>query len=121
MILAAGLVSVASIFSTVIGINIRNQQRTTATLLLYDKMEQLRSRPSPVGGGLELANPAAGFSEYIRISADGTILFDNSPSSATYIRLWQVVDTKPQVATVVVFARFVPHPPIEFARATTLR
>jgi len=111
LILATGLVSVASIFSVVVGVNIRNQQRTVAASLLSDKMEQLRSQPLIVGGGLDLAHPVTGFVEYVHVSGDG----------ATYIRLWQVQGTTPQTATVVVYAGIGPRPPLELARASMFR
>jgi Tfp pilus assembly protein PilV len=108
MILATGLVSVASIFSVTVKVNVRNQQRTAATLLLSDKMEQLRSAPSAVGGGLDPSQPVSGFVEYVQVAGDG----------ATFIRLWQVQD-EPRTATVVVLGKIGAAPPLELARATT--
>src|SRR4026209_1697425 len=74
VILVSGLVSLASIFSVTTTVNFRNQQRTTATLLLYDKMEQLRAASSPPGGSLDPRNPVAGFMDYVRIANDGTMI-----------------------------------------------
>src|SRR5438128_1130658 len=44
-ILAVGLVGVAAIFSYSARANLNTRHRTTATMLLYDKMEQFKSTP----------------------------------------------------------------------------
>ncbi len=92
VILVSGLTAVASIFSVTTSVNLRNQQRTTATLLLYDKMEQLRTTGSPAGGSLDPMNPMAGFMDYVRIDSDGTLITSSTDSGSAYLRLWQVQD-----------------------------
>jgi len=103
VILVSGVVAVASIFSFTTGATLRNRQATTATMLLYDKMEQLRTMGSPAGGSLDPLNPIAGFSD--------------NPGGA-FLRLWQVQDSETPSLTIAVFASIGPAPPLELARAT---
>lgn len=103
VILVSGVVAVASIFSFTTGANLRNQQRTTATMLLYDKMEQLRAEGAPVGGSLDPLNPIANFSDNPGIDL---------------LRVWQVQDSGTPSISVAVFASIGPTPPLELARAT---
>lgn len=109
VILATGIVGVASMFSAGTRAGIRNEQRTTATLLLYDKMEQLRSAgPLPAGGGLDSLHPISGFSETLPMAN----------AQAAFLRLWQVQGATPQTITVVVYESRSGKPPLELARAT---
>jgi Tfp pilus assembly protein PilV len=118
VILVSGLVSVASIFSVTTGTSLKNQQRTTATLLLYDKMEQLRGTASVAGGGLDPMNPIAGFMDYSRVAGDGTIVTVASDTRPAYLRLWQVQDTGNPTITIAVFAAIGAGTPLELIRAT---
>ena len=118
VILVSGIVGVASVFTVTAGVSIRNQQRTVATLLLCDKMEQLKSGGSPNGGGLDPLAPVSGYMEYVRVGADGTIVVDSTDSQAPYLRLWQIQGSNPQTATVALFGRFGATPRIELARAS---
>jgi Tfp pilus assembly protein PilV len=97
-IVACGLVAVASIFSFTVRANITNRQMAVATSLLYDKMEELKSMPSP---------------------ADGT---DRITLQDTYIRTWQIGATDPRSITVIVYAASNPltHRQMELIQATTL-
>ena len=109
MILASGIVGVASVFSISTGAGIRNQQRASATQLLYDKMEQLRNTGTlPIGGSLNPLQPVNGFTEEII----------TSNSQAPFLRLWQVQGAAPQTITVAVFGRLGAKPPFELSRAT---
>src|SRR5437016_12263205 len=45
LVLVSGLVAVAAIFLYSVDTGLRNQRRTAATALLYEKMEQFRSAP----------------------------------------------------------------------------
>jgi Tfp pilus assembly protein PilV len=118
VILVSGLVAVASIFSATTALNVRNQQRTTATLLLYDKMEELQSMRSPAGGSLDPMNPSAGFMEYVRITSDGTMVSSSTDSSSPYLRIWQVQDVGNPSITIAVFAGIGKSTPLELIRAT---
>ena len=113
VILVSGLVAVASIFSVTTGVNLRNRQRTTATLLLYDKMEQLRTTGSPAGGNLDPFNPMAGFMEYVRIDIDGTVVSSTTDSGSAYLRLWQVQDLGNPSITIAIFAGIGTATPLE--------
>lgn len=121
VILVSGLVAVASIFSVTTGINLRNRQRTTATLLLYDKMEQLHATGSAAGGSLDPANPMAGFMEFVRIASDGAIVTSSADSGSAFLRLWQVQDVGNPSITIAVFAGIGTSTPLELIRATAPR
>jgi len=117
-ILVSGLVAVASMFSAAEDVRIRNQQGATATLLLYEKMEQLHAAGSASGGSLDPRHPEAGFADYVRIASDGKLrISDDDPGSA-YLRVWQVQDSANPVTTIAVFAALGPALPAELARAT---
>ena len=103
VILVSGVVAVASIFSFTTGINLLNRQRTTATMILYDKMEQIQSTGSPAGGSLDPMNPIADFS-------------DNP--GGTFLRVWRVEDSGTPFVTIAVFSSIGSAPPLELARAT---
>jgi Tfp pilus assembly protein PilV len=118
VILVSGLVAIASIFSVTTALTVRNQQRTTATLLLYDKMEELRAVGSPAGGSLDPANPMQGFMEYVGIASDGTIVSSTSDFASAYLRLWQVQDVGNPSITIAVFAGIGKSMPLELIRAT---
>jgi Tfp pilus assembly protein PilV len=118
VILVSGLVAVASIFSVTTGFNLRNQQRTTATLLLYDKMEQLQATDTPAGGSLDPTNPTAGFMDYVRIASDGTIVTGSADFGSVYLRLWQVRDAGNPAITIAVFAGIGTTTQLELVRAT---
>jgi Tfp pilus assembly protein PilV len=103
VILVSGVVAVASIFSFTTGATFRNRQTITATMLLYDKMEQLRTMDSPAGGSLDPANPVADFSD--------------NPGGG-FLRVWQIQDSGTPTITIAVFASIGPATPQELARAT---
>src|ERR1700753_2539007 len=79
-ILCSALAAIASLFSVGIATNTTNQQRTIATLLVCQKLEQFQTAsPSDpvwqIGGNLDPKAPASGYSD--------------TPSSS-FLRLWQV-------------------------------
>ena len=76
-VLVSGLVAVASLFSYTVRTTLNNQERTTATLLLVDKMEELKSS---------------------RITSGG------SDDINTFKRVWQVESTSPPKVTVIVYS-----------------
>jgi hypothetical protein len=106
VLLVSGIVHLATLFSFTEGISIRNRQRTAATLLLYNKMEQLQSTPSPFGGGLDPTHPVPGFTE--------------SDPQTPYLLLWQKQSAQPYRVTIAAFARMGSSAPLELARATAL-
>ncbi len=104
-ILVTGLVSIAAMFTYSVRSNTANRQRTTAAILVSEKMEELKSVSFSddrwkAGGGLDPANPVPGF-------------FD---SESEYTRLWQITGTSTRTVTVAVYSGRT-----ELARATTMR
>jgi prepilin-type N-terminal cleavage/methylation domain-containing protein len=75
-VLVSGLVAVAMLFSYTARTTLNNQERTTATLLLYDKMEELKSSKITSGG---------------------------SDDIDSFRRVWQVESTYPLKVTVIVY------------------
>ena len=75
-ILVSGLVAVALLFSYTARTTLNNQERTTAALLLYDKMEELK------------------FS---------SIISSGSDEVDSFRRVWQVEFTYPPKVTVIVY------------------
>jgi type II secretory pathway pseudopilin PulG len=109
-LLATGLVAVAAIFSYSAQANIATQQRTTATVLLYEKMEQFKSAAltDPIwvaGGSLEPLAPAAGYFDYVEIDSSGGVSRSTTDLSLPYIRVWQITGTVPRRLTVAVYAK----------------
>lgn len=118
IILVSGLVAIASIFSITTGVQFRNQKRTMATLLLYDKMEQLQGASAAAGGSLDPMNPAEGFMDYVRVASDGQIVPASGNSGSAYLRLWQVQDAGNPAITIAVFEGLGATSPLELIRAT---
>jgi Tfp pilus assembly protein PilV len=84
-LLVSGIAAVAVIFSYASRTNINTEQRTTATLLLHEKLEQLRIH------SISDADWAAGNHEDYPVVA-----------GIPYIRQWQIADTVPKSITMVV-------------------
>jgi len=80
VIVASGLVTVATIFSFAIQANISNRQMAVATSLVYDKMEELKWAASPSDGSEQLT------------------------LNGTYTRTWRISSTDPRTVTVTVYA-----------------
>jgi prepilin-type N-terminal cleavage/methylation domain-containing protein len=76
VILSTGLAACAILFSYSVATNIRSQRRATATLLVYDKLEELRSRNIWESGD---------YSEYVTVQ------------STDYLRAWTIRDQKATV------------------------
>jgi prepilin-type N-terminal cleavage/methylation domain-containing protein len=126
-ILGLGLIAVASLFSYATGTNYTNGQRTSAMLLLYEKMETFRSTPITgslwtAGGGLNTAAPVSGYFDYASISTSGAVTVDTTSTGAPYLRVWQVTGTNPRTVTVIVCAQRagLTGQRMELARATTI-
>ena len=124
-IMATALLAVASIFTYSARTNMLNQQRTTAVLLANSKLEDLRAT-SPianlvVGGGLDGANPAPNYFEYVSLTTNGLVTADIVTLTAPYLRLWQISGANPRLITVAVFAQRsgVSGQRVELIRATT--
>jgi prepilin-type N-terminal cleavage/methylation domain-containing protein len=98
VIVAFGLVAVASIFSFAIRANISNRQMAVATALAYDKMEELK------------------WSSSLSSGSDQVTLDDR------YIRSWQVGSGDPRLITITVYAVSNPltHRQTELVQATML-
>src|SRR5262245_17077683 len=87
VILTFGLAAIAVVFSSTARTNITTQQRTTATLLAYEKLEELRSRSL----GDSVWTPGS--------------YSDNRTISATsYVRHWEITDTIPRRVSIAVSA-----------------
>jgi type II secretory pathway pseudopilin PulG len=126
-ILVTGLVAVASLFSWSTAANHNNRQRTAATILLSDKMEQfkledLESGIWTAGGSLNPDNPAAGYWDYVTFGGDGTLTVDTGSTNAPYLRLWAISGSNPKTVTVIVYARRsgLTRQRMELIRATTM-
>jgi type II secretory pathway pseudopilin PulG len=77
-ILVTGLVAVAYLFTYSIRTNMMMEQQTSATLLLYNKMEELRGTSYSsltAGGGLDASSPTPNYWDYVTIGTSGTITF----------------------------------------------
>ena len=126
-LLAIGLVAVAGIFSYSARANITTQQRTTATVLLHEKMEQFKSTPLTdsmwtAGGRLDPRAPASGYFEYLEIDSSGGVSISTTDSDLPYLRLWQITGTVPRSVTVAVYAQKsgLTGRPSELIRATAI-
>jgi len=102
LVLVTGLVSIAGAFSYGVQSSRRIRQQTTATALLYTKMEELR-------GSRELRSGR--YSETVIIASEGF-----------YLRSWEITSDIPHRITVTVYGK---QPTgrgnyLELARATTL-
>ena len=109
-LLVTASLSIATLFAYSVRTNILNQQRTTATLLATSKMEELRATPAIMdlsisGGGLDGADPATDYWEYVSVSTGGALTVDRTTATAPYLRLWQIDGTNPRLVTVAVFAQ----------------
>ena len=111
-ILVVGLVAVAMVFPYAITTNASSRQTTTASMLVAQKMEALRTIPLTdaalnVGGSLNPASPATGYYDYVTVASGGTITSSTviaaSARSRAFLRLWQVSGTNPKTVTVVVY------------------
>lgn len=123
-ILVSGLVAVAYLFTFSIRTNMMTEQQTSATLLLSNKMEELRGTSFSsltVGGGLDASSPTTSYWDYVSISTSGAITSDTSTTDATYLRLWQVAGTNTKVVSVVVYTQNagIGMQQMELARAST--
>lgn len=126
-VLVSGLCALVMLFWYSIGRNNMNQQQTTATLLLYEKMEQFKSTPLTnamwtVGGGLNTTAPTNGYFEYADIAADGTLTTSAGDTTMDYLRLWQISGTNTRTLTVIVCVNRsgMTRDRFELARATTM-
>ena len=109
LVLVSGLVAVAAIFLYSVDTGLRNQRRTAATALLYEKMEQFKSAPISdsvwvPGGSLNLAFPAGGYFDYVKLDDAGVLNSTTTDTSAPFIRVWQVSATVPRSVTIAVYA-----------------
>ncbi len=124
-ILVSGLVAVAYMFSYSVQTNYTTQQMTSATMLVHDKLEELRATSFGTlasGGGLDGTNPTTNFREWVTIATNGAVTSSTAEvTTAGYLRLWQITGTNPLTITVVVFAQRsgVTGGQLELARAST--
>lgn len=86
-VLVFGLAAIALIFSYTERANINTQQRTAATLLVYEKLEEYRS---------------ASLTDNIWIP--GSYVDYPVIARTPYERRWQITDTTPRSITIAVFA-----------------
>jgi prepilin-type N-terminal cleavage/methylation domain-containing protein len=106
LVMATGLLAAGHIFWFTVRTNVTNRQRSTATLLLSEKLERLRGASIrhqiwEPGGSLNPDAPAAGYFDYASSPAapGGT-----GPSfREAYLRLWDISGTDPRSVTVVVY------------------
>jgi len=103
-VLVFGLAALALIFSYTVRVNLNTQQRTTAALLLNEKLEELRAAP--------LTDSALTPGEYVDYP---TI------AGSPYLRQWVISDTTPRSISIVVSAARagLTGRPMELIRAAT--
>ena len=125
-ILVSGLVAVAYMFSYSVKTNYTTQQMTSATMLVHDKLEELKATSFgtlSVGGGLDGASPTVNYREWVTVATDGsTTVSTTEVTTAEFLRLWQIADSNPHKVTVLVLAQRsgVSGQQLELARASTL-
>lgn len=127
-ILLFGLLAVVVLFQYSAYTNMTNQQRSAATALLHDKMEQFKSSPLNdsvwvVGGNLNPESPGMGYYDYVTIGSGGMITSSTADPAAPYMRIWRITDAVPRRVTVIVFAEqaALTRKRLELIRATTLK
>jgi Tfp pilus assembly protein PilV len=111
-VLVPGLVAIAMIFPYVITTNVSSLQTTTASMIIAEKMETLRTVPLAdatlnVGGGLNPASPVTSYYDYVTVASNGAMtsssVISASDAPRAFLRLWQVSGTNPKTVTVVVY------------------
>ena len=111
-VMVPGLVAIAMVFPYVVTTNVSSLQTTTASMIIADKMETLRTVPLAdatlnAGGGLNPASPVTGYYDYVTVAPDGTMTSSSvvsvSDAPRAFLRLWQVSGTNPKTVTVVVY------------------
>ena len=100
-VLSSGLVAVAWLFAYSVKTDLNNQQRTVATVMLYEKIEEFKAMP--------LNDPAWAPGEY-------------SDYEGRYLRRWQISGTISKTLTVVVYTERagLTNRMMELSRATTM-
>jgi prepilin-type N-terminal cleavage/methylation domain-containing protein len=98
LILTLGIAAVARLFAYSAAVSVINERRTLATLLLHEKIEQLKAKP--------LSDPAWTPGEY-------------SGYDGRYFHVLQISDSVPRVAKLVVYVRLNQrHGLLEMARTS---
>lgn len=108
-ILVPGLVAVATMFPYSVRSNYVSRQTSTATMIISDKMEELRALPLNhaslnAGGGLNPASPTTSYFDYVTVSPTGTVATSTTASATAYLRMWQVAGTNPKTITIVLYS-----------------
>jgi Tfp pilus assembly protein PilV len=126
LVLVSGLVAAAQVFSYTVRTNINNQQRSIATTLLVEKLEEFKSADwtDPiwrVGGSLDPNSWLTGFHDYVAIENDGTLRVNATSANAQYCRVWKVEGAGLRSVTVIVYSLSagLTHRPMELARAAS--
>jgi Tfp pilus assembly protein PilV len=122
LVLVAGIAAAAHVFSYAAAAIAANRDRTNATTLLVHKLERFKSSSLTdsvwtSGGSLDAAFPAAGFFDFVTVSADGTVIADSNPA-APFLRIWRIDGVSPRTVTVIVYAQrsTLARRPLELAR-----
>ena len=97
-ILVVASTTIAALFLSSIKTNLNNQDRTVASLLLSDKLEQFSVLP-PADPGWASGT----YSENVFVGRDGAISTSPAGPTRSYLRSWQVSTTQPRTVTVVVY------------------
>ena len=123
-ILVSGLLAIANLFAFSIRTNKMTEQQTSATLLVSNKMEQLRGASFSTltaGGGLDPSSLMPSYWDYVSITTSGAILSDTTTTGAPYLRLWQIAGAETKAVSVVVYPQKsgVGMQQMERARAST--
>ena len=96
-ILVVASTAVASLFVSSLETSLNNQERTTAGLLLSDKLEQFAVLPFS-----DIRWASGSYSEYVLIATDGSAVLSKDPA-AKYLRAWQISGTSTRTLTVIIY------------------
>ncbi len=96
-ILVVASTAVASLFVSSLETSLNNQDRTTAGLLLSDKLEQFAVLPFT-----DIRWTSGDYSEYVSIAADGSAVISTNPS-VKFLRAWHISGTSTRMLTVIVY------------------
>jgi prepilin-type N-terminal cleavage/methylation domain-containing protein len=111
-ILVVASTAVASLFVSSLQTSLNNEDRTTAGLLLSDKLEQFAVIPFTDARWV-----AGSYSEYVSIGADGRAAISADPT-VKYLRAWTISGTSTRSLTVIIYTN---HSPISGRRTELIR
>ena len=97
-ILVVASTAIASLFVSSLQTNLNNQDRTIASLLLSDKLEQFSVLPLSDSRWSD-----GSYMEFAGIAPDGSTVVSATNSALKYLRHWQISGNQPRSLTVIVY------------------